>query len=45
MLLLGSMLISAFIFWAAFLTDDVDDDEGGPPDGGMLIPAYAPTSS
>jgi len=44
MLVLGSMLIGAFIFYAAFLTDDVDDDEG-PPDGGMLTPVYAPASN
>jgi hypothetical protein len=26
-------------------TDNVDDDNDGPPDGGMLTPAYVPTSS
>ena len=39
-----SMLIGTFVLYAAFLTEDVDDDDGGPPDGGMLTPAYAPAS-
>ena len=41
MLLLASMLISGFIFWAAFMTQDVNDDDDD-LDGGMLIPAYNP---
>jgi len=41
MLLLASMLISGFIFWAAFMTEDVNDDDDD-LDGGMLIPAYNP---
>jgi len=43
MLVLGSILISTFIFWAAFFTDDVDDDDNGPDDG-MLTPVYVPSS-
>ena len=45
MLLIGSMLIGTFVLYAAFLTEDVDDDDGGPPDGGLLTPAYAPSPS
>ena len=44
-LLLGSMLIGAFIFYSVLFTDDVDDDDNGPPDGGMLTPVYAPVSN
>ena len=40
MLVLAAMLISGFLFWAAFLTDDVDDDDG--PDGGLMQPVYNP---
>jgi hypothetical protein len=41
MLLFASMLIGGFIFWAAFMTQDVNDDDDD-RDGGMLIPAYNP---
>ena len=41
MLLFSSMLIAGFIFWAAFMTEDIDDDDEG-PGGGMLTPVYAP---
>jgi len=41
MLLFASMLIGGFIFWAAFMTQDVNDDDDD-LDGGMLIPAYNP---
>ena len=41
MAVLASMLIGGFIFWAAFLTDDNQDDDDGPGDG-MLTPVYAP---
>jgi hypothetical protein len=40
MLVLAAMLISGFLFWAAFFTDDVDDDDG--PDGGLMQPVYNP---
>ena len=39
MAVLAAMLISGFIFWAAFMTEDVDDDDDG-PGGGILTPAY-----
>jgi|TARA_B100000530_G_scaffold297307_1_gene216554 hypothetical protein len=41
MAVLAAMLISGFIFWAAFMTEDVDDDDDG-PGGGILTPAYVP---
>jgi len=41
MLLFASMLISGFIFWAAFMTLDANDDDDD-MDGGMMIPAYNP---
>ena len=41
MLLLGSMLIGAFIFYAVLFTEDVDDDDNG-PGGGLMQPVYAP---
>jgi len=41
MLVFASMLISLFIFWAAFMTDDVNDDDDG-PGGGLMQPVYAP---
>jgi hypothetical protein len=37
MLVFSAMAIAGFIFWAAFLTDDIDDDDDG-PDNGLLIP-------
>jgi hypothetical protein len=39
MLLVSSMLISGFIFWAAFMTDDINDDDDT-PGGGTLTPVY-----
>ena len=42
MLVFSSMLIAGFIFWAAFMTEDIDDDDEG-PGGGMLTPAYIPS--
>ena len=36
------VLIGGFVFWAAFWTDDIDDDDNGPDDG-MLTPVYAPS--
>ena len=42
MLVFSSMLIAGFIFWAAFMTEDIDDDDEG-PGGGMLTPAYVPS--
>jgi hypothetical protein len=39
MWVLAAMLISGFLFWAAFLTDDIDDDDNG-PDGGLMQPVY-----
>ena len=41
MVLFASMMISLFIFWAAFMTDDVDDDDNG-PGGGIMQPVYNP---
>ena len=41
MLVLASMLISGFVFWAAFFTEDQDDDDNG-PDGGLMQPVYNP---
>ena len=43
MLLFASMLIGGFIFWAAFMTPDVNDDDDD-MDGGMMIPAYQPNA-
>ena len=40
MLVFASMLISLFIFWAAFMTDDVNDDDDG-HGGGLMQPVYA----
>ena len=42
MLVFASMMISLFVFWAVFMTEDVDDDDNN-PGGGMLTPVYAPT--
>jgi hypothetical protein len=42
MSVIAAMLIGGFIFWAAFLTEDIDDDDEG-PGGGMLTPAYVPS--
>ena len=42
MLVFASMMIGLFIFWAAFLTEDVDDDDNN-PGGGLMQPVYAPT--
>jgi hypothetical protein len=42
MLLIASMAISGFVFWAAFMTDDVNDDDDT-PGGGTLTPAYITT--
>ena len=39
MAVLAAMLISGFIFWSVFMTEDVDDDDDG-PGGGILTPAY-----
>ena len=39
--IISAMCIAGFIFWAAFMTDDVDDDDDG-PSGGILTPAYVP---
>ena len=42
MLVIAASMIGGFIF-AALLTDgNVDDDDG--PDGGLMQPAYIPTS-
>ena len=47
MLLLSSLLLSAFSFDAALFTEDIDDDDdhNDDMDGGMLTPVYAPISS
>lgn len=44
MAVLAAMCIGGFVFWAAFMTgddqDDRDDDDG--PSGGILTPVYVP---
>ena len=40
MLLLGSIMLGTFIFYAALFSEDVDDDDD--MDGGMMVPAYNP---
>ena len=40
MLLLGSIMLGTFIFYAALFTEDVDDDDDH--SGGMMIPAHNP---
>jgi len=40
MLLLSSIMLGTFIFYAALFTEDVDDDDD--MDGGMMIPAHNP---
>ena len=42
-LLLASVLVGSFIFYAIILTDDVDDDDG--PSGGLMTPVYAPSQN
>ena len=45
MLLLGTILLGAFIFSAAMSTEDInDDDDNNGPGGGMMIPMTVPTS-
>ena len=41
MLLLVSILLGTFIFYAAIFAEDVDDDDNG-PDGGLMQPVYNP---
>lgn len=43
MLLLASILIGAFIFYATLFSEDIDDDNDG-PGGGTLIPVSVPTT-
>lgn len=38
MSVIAAMLIGGFVFWAAFLTEDVDDDDDQGP--GQLQPVY-----
>ena len=40
MLLLGSIMLGTFIFYAALFTEDIDDDDDH--GGGMMIPAHNP---
>ena len=40
MLLLSSIMLGTFIFYAALFTEDVDDDDDH--SGGMMIPAHNP---
>ena len=37
--LIGLSLVAMLFLFA----NDVDDDEGGPPDGGLMTPVYSPT--
>ena len=40
MLLLGSIMLGTFIFYAALFGEDIDDDDDH--GGGMMIPAHNP---
>ena len=40
MLLLGSIMLGTFIFYAALFSENIDDDDD--MDGGMMVPAYNP---
>ena len=40
MLLLSSIMLGTFIFYAALFTEDADDDDDH--GGGMMIPAHNP---
>ena len=40
MLLLSSIMLGTFIFYAALFSEDVDDDDDH--GGGMMIPAHNP---
>ena len=42
-LILASVLVGTFIFYAIVLSDDIDDDDG--PGGGLMTPVYAPFPS
>ena len=41
MLILGSIMLGTFIFYAALFSEDVDDDDDD-LGGGMMIPAQIP---
>tara|TARA_Y100000022_G_C13184509_1_gene345071 strand:- start:261 stop:389 length:129 start_codon:yes stop_codon:yes gene_type:complete len=41
MLLLASILMGTFIFYAAIFTEDIDDDDNG-PGGGIMQPVTNP---
>ena len=40
MLLLSSIMLGTFIFYAALFSENIDDDDD--PGGGMMIPAHNP---
>ena len=40
MLLLSSIMLGTFIFYAALFSEDIDDDDDH--GGGMMIPAHNP---
>ena len=40
MLLLSSIMLGTFIFYAALFSENIDDDDD--PGGGMTIPAHNP---
>ena len=42
MLILGSIMLGTFIFYAALFSGDIDDDDDD-LGGGMMIPAQIPT--
>ncbi len=41
MLILGSIMLGTFVFYAALFSEDVDDDDDD-LGGGMMIPAQIP---
>ena len=40
MSVIAAILIGSFIFWAVFLTDDINDDDDQGPGSGKLQPVY-----
>ena len=42
MLVIAASMVGGFIFAALLTGVDVDDDDNNGPDGGLMIPVYAP---